>query len=374
MNCGNNSNSTSKKLVRPLEKSVVKSRIDSVKYKQEIYRIDTLFQSLYQSNQFNGNVLVAKANEIIYQKAFGYAVKEKNEPLNDSTIFQLASVSKVITGIAVMQLYEKGQLKLNQLVCDILPDFPYKTISVQHLLSHRSGIPNYAYFCDVLLKNDPTVLSNNDMLDIIVKHKPICYLKTNTRFNYSNTNYALLALIVEKISGKTFSDYLKDELFIPLGMTHSFTAKNLPSDKKNKAQGYTHTFKPVANDRFDGILGDKGIYTSTYDLYLLSTSLYQKSSLSAQTQAMCYTPFSPEKKLGNYGLGWRMKNWTSTNKEVFHNGWWHGFRSAFHRRLNDSLTIIVLSNRLNKSVYATWRIYDAIDGTSSLEKMDTVEE
>ncbi len=348
------------------EKPITKKGIDSVKFQKEIYRLDTLFQKLYKANQFNANVLIAKGNEIIYQQSFGYCIKEKNELLNDSTLFQLASVSKVITGISVMLLYEQGKLKLNQSVQSILPTFPFKDITIQHLLSHRTGIPNYTYFCSEFLKDETTVLSNQDVLDVISKYQPTCYYKPNTRFSYSNTNYVLLALIIEKISGKAYSTFLQDELFLPLGMNRSFTATNLDFTKKNISKGYTQSYKLVANDRFDGVLGDKGIYTTTYDLFLLSTALYQHKLLSTPTQELAYSPYCPEKKLSNYGLGWRMKNWTTKDKELFHNGWWHGYRSAFHRRLNDSLTVIVLSNRLNKSVYATWRIYDAIDGKSSL--------
>lgn len=374
VNCNQSEKSTAKSYSIP-EKPVIQSKIDSIKFKGEIYRLDTLFQKLYKANQFNGNVLIAKSNHIIYQKSFGYRIKEKNQLLNDTTIFQLASVSKVITGIGVLLLYEQGKLKLDQLITDFLPDFPFKNITIRHLLSHRSGIPNYAYFCDVFLKNQNTILSNQDVLDVIVKHEPKCYLKPNTRFNYSNTNYALLALIIEKISKQNYSDFLKQELFIPLGMKHTYTYSNVDIFECNYSQGYTQSFKQVCHDRFDGVLGDKGIYTTTYDLFLLSTALYQNKLLSSQTQQLAYTPHSPEKKLSNYGLGWRMKNMNTREKEIFHNGWWHGYRTAFHRRLKDSLTIIILSNRLNSSVYATWRVYEAIDGPlATKNKQDADEE
>lgn len=362
VNCNQVDSSAKENPYKSPEKPVVKSLVDSIKYKNEIYRLDTLFNSLYKLNILNANILVAKGKDIIYQKSFGYAVKEKNKPLTDSSIFQLASVSKVITSIGVLLLYEQGKLKLDKLVCDIFPDFPYKKITVKHLLTHRSGIPNYAYFCDEFLKDEKKQLSNQDIFDVIVKYQPKNYLKEDVRFNYSNTNYALLALIIEKISGKSYSDFLQQELFTPLGMKHTNTLINVDFMSDNLTFGYTTSFKPVANDRYDGIVGDKGIYTTTHDLFLLSAALYQHKLLSAETQSMAYSPYSPEKKLSNYGLGWRMKNMNEVDKEVFHNGWWHGYRTAFHRRLNDSLTIIVLSNKLNKSVYATWRIYAALDG------------
>ena len=349
------------------EKPNVSSEVDSVKYKAEIFRIDTLFQKLYNSNAFNGNVLIAKNNQIIYQKSFGYAIKENNTQLTDSSLFQLASVSKVITGIGVLILYEQEKLKLEQKVSDILPGFPYPNVTVKHLLSHRSGLPNYTYFCCEYLKNDQTQLSNQDVFDLMVEHNPKPYFKEGLRFNYSNTNYALLALIIEKISGKSYSAFMQEELFTPLGMHHTCTLPTLDFMNKHLTFGYTVSYKRVENDRFDGVVGDKGIYTTTHDLFLLSAALYQGKLLSKETQNMAFSPNSPEKKQSNYGLGWRMRDFDTENKEVFHNGWWHGYRTSFHRRLKDSLTVIVLSNRLNKSVYATWRIYGAIDGPNALK-------
>ena len=362
VNCNETEGSEKTSKYNTPEKPVVQSKIDSVKYKAEIYRLDTLFTKLHKADAFNGNVLIAKGKNIIYQKSFGYGIKEKNVLLNDSSIFQLASVSKVITGVATLLLYEQGKLKLETKVSDILVDFPYKDVTVKHLLSHRSGLSNYTYFCGEFLGDTVKCLSNQCMLDIMVKHKPKAYLNPGLRFNYCNTNYALLALIIEKVSQKNYSTFLREELFKPLGMNHSYTALNIDSTKEHITRGYTMKYGWVANDRYDGVLGDKGIYTTTYDLFLLSTALYQHKLLANSTQELAFTPHSKEVKTHNYGFGWRMRNMNDSAKEVFHNGWWHGYRTSFHRRLKDSLTVIVLSNRLNKSVYATWRIYAAIDG------------
>jgi CubicO group peptidase (beta-lactamase class C family) len=366
VNCNETEGSEKKSNYNTPEKPVVQSKIDSVKYKAEIYRLDTLFTKLYKADAFNGNVLIAKGKNIIYQKSFGYSIKEKNILLNDSSIFQLASVSKVITGVATLLLYEQGKLKLETKVSDILADFPYKDVTVKHLLSHRSGLPNYTYFCGEFLSDSICSLSNQNMLDIMIKHKPKAYLNPGLRFNYCNTNYALLALIVEKISQKSYATFLKEELFTPLGMNHSYTALNIDSTKEYITRGYTMKYGCVANDRYDGVVGDKGIYTTTYDLFLLSTALYQHKLLANTTQELAFSPHSKEVKTHNYGYGWRMRNMNDSAKEVFHNGWWHGYRTSFHRRLKDSLTVIVLSNRLNKSVYSTWRIYAAIDGPKAV--------
>ena len=151
VNCNETEGSEKTSNYNTPEKPVVQSKVDSVKYKAEIYRLDTLFTKLYKADAFNGNVLIAKGKNIIYQKSFGYGIKEKNVLLNDSSIFQLASVSKVITGVATLLLYEQGKLKLETKVSDILADFPYKDVTVKHLLSHRSGLPNYTYFVGIIL-------------------------------------------------------------------------------------------------------------------------------------------------------------------------------------------------------------------------------
>ncbi len=347
---------------------IVSNATKQLKYKNEIYRLDTLFTKLNKANVFNANVLVAKNNEIIYQKSFGVAIKETNAALTDSSLFQLASVTKVITAIATLILYEQGKLNLNEKVCNLIDSFPYKNVTVKHLLSHRSGLADYTYFCDEYLKGQTKQLSNADIVNLMIKNKPAIYFKENTRFDYNNSNYALLAHIIQKVSGKTYSQFLTSELLIPLGMTHTKCILDLDFTNKNITYGYTNSFLRVVNDRLDGVVGDKGIYTTCYDLFLLSAALYQNKLLLPKTQQMAFEAYSPEKKLGNYGFGWRMKNWNTDEKEIFHNGWWHGYRTAFHRRLKDSLTIIVLSNRLNSSVYQTWRIYNAIDGKNSINE------
>jgi len=344
------------------------SLIDSTRYRAEIYRLDTLFEKLYAANAINGNVLVAKHGHIIYQKCFGFADKASGQQLCDSSLFQLASVSKIFTATAALILYEQGKLKLDENVSEILAGFPYPQVTVKELLAHRSGLPNYTYFCSEYLKDDTATITNNSLLAIINRFQPALYFNPGKRFNYSNTNYALLALIVEKRSGQPFDAFLQQHIFIPAGMRHTTTASNAGTMRALFTKGYTASFQEIYNDRFDGVLGDKGVYSTPYDLYLFSEALYNNKLLKPETQALAYAPNSPERKLSNYGFGWRMKNFNTPDKEVFHNGWWHGYRSSFHRRLRDSLTVVVLSNRLNRSVYATWRILQAVDGVSKTTK------
>ena len=343
------------------------------KYKDIAFRLDTLFAKMSASG-FNGAVIVAKDGEIIYQKAFGYADKKNNIPVSDTTSFQLASVSKVITATAVMTLIERGLIKLDDTFASYFPEFPYTTITIKQLLAHRSGLPNYLYFLNEFVTAKDKILTNNEMLQLMVEKKPPLYLKPNYAFNYCNTNYALLALLVEKVSHKTFSNYLREEIFLPLGMKHSGTILSLDIFEKSISKPYDNRWKIIEREASDYIVGDKSIFSTPYDMFLFSEALYQGKLLNPETQALAYTALSREKKLTNYGLGWRMKDFKDQEKkEVFHNGWWHGYRTAFHRRLNDKITIVVLSNQLNRSAYQTYKIYQAIDADTLFSNEPDVE-
>ncbi len=343
------------------------------KYKDIAFRLDTLLAKMSASG-FNGAVIVAKDGEIIYQKAFGYADKKNNIPVSDTTSFQLASVSKVITATAVMTLIERGLIKLDDTFASYFPEFPYTTITIKQLLAHRSGLPNYLYFLNEFVTAKDKILTNNEMLQLMVEKKPPLYLKPNYAFNYCNTNYALLALLVEKVSHKTFSNYLREEIFLPLGMKHSGTILSLDIFEKSISKPYDNRWKIIEREASDYIVGDKSIFSTPYDMFLFSEALYQGKLLNPETQALAYTALSREKKLTNYGLGWRMKDFKDQEKkEVFHNGWWHGYRTAFHRRLNDKITIVVLSNQLNRSAYQTYKIYQAIDADTLFSNEPDVE-
>ena len=344
------------------------------KYRDVAYRLDTLFTKMAGFNGFNGAVIVAKDAEIIYQKAFGFADKKNNIPLTDTTSFQLASVSKVITATAVMLLIEKGLIKLDDTFASYFPEFPYDKITVKQLLSHRSGLPNYLYFLNDIVTSKSRVLTNNEVLQLMIEKKPALYLQPNRAFNYCNTNYALLALLVEKVSKKTFSNFLREEIFLPLGMKHSGTILSLDMFERSVSKPYDNKWKIIEPEASDYVVGDKSIYSTPYDMFLFSEALYQGKLLNSETQTLAYSALSREKKLTNYGLGWRMKDFKDQEKkEVFHNGWWHGYRTAFHRRLSDKITIVVLSNQLNRSAYQTYKIYQAIDA-DTLAKAESDEE
>lgn len=363
--CGQSSSGSGEYNFSKPDAPAVKNNVNS-RYKDVADRLDTLFSKMANYNNFNGAVIVSKNGEIIYQKAFGISDKENKLAITDSTMFQLASVSKVITATSVLMLYEKGLIKLEDKFADYFPGFPYTDITIKNLLSHRSGLPNYLYFLNDLVSNKTMKLTNEDILKLMIERQPKVYLKPDKAFNYSNTNYALLALLVEKVSKKTFSNFLRDEIFQPLGMKHSGTILSMDIFEKSVSKPYDARWKTIDAEAADFVVGDKSIYSTPYDLFLFSEALYQFKLLKYETQQLAFSAMSREKKLSNYGFGWRMRDFRDTvKKEVYHNGWWHGYRTAFHRRLRDKVTIVVLSNQLNKTAYQTYLIYQALDADSS---------
>ncbi|MDI1353697.1 MAG: serine hydrolase [bacterium] len=337
-------------------------------------KLDELFTGLNSKGSFNGCVLVSKAGKILYKRSLGFLNKSTKNLLTDSSMFQLASVSKVITATAVLLLYERGLLDIEAPFKNYFPDFPYNDVRIRDLLSHRSGLPNYMYTLNNQMCQPDSNMNNLTMYNCFVSKNAPPYLKPDRRFNYCNTNYAMLALLIEKVSGLSYSRFLKEELFRPLGMNNTATIRDIDLEGSNTTKPYDNRWRPINFEASDFVLGDKSIYSTTHDLFLFSEALYQNRIIRPATQQMAYTAFSKEIKLSNYGYGWRMKNFKDPDKkDVYHNGWWHGYRSSFHRRLKDTLTVVILSNQLNSSTYQVQKVYDILDSNVSTGEVDDEE-
>ncbi len=334
-------------------------------------KLDTFFSALHKNGIFNGSILVAKAGRIIYRGSYGVLDRKQNIPLTDTSMFQLASVSKVLTATAVLMLHERGALDINEPFISYFPDFPYATVTVKELLSHRSGLANYIYCLNDEICRPDHKMNNTEMYNSYVLKNPTPYLRPGRRFNYCNTNYALLGLLIEKVSGQPYNVFMKKELFEPLGMRNTATICDIDLDDKNITRPYDNRWRPVAFDASDYVLGDKSIYSTPYDLFLFSEALYQNKIISPEMQQLAYTAFSKERRINNYGYGWRMKNFTDPDKkEVYHNGWWHGYRSSFHRRLKDTLTVVILSNKLNSRTYQSHKVFQILDNAAVSDAPD----
>ncbi len=367
LSCGNSSTKEFKATV--VNAPVIDKSLTALSKEQKTIanKLDALFTQYNRIGTFNGSVLVAKAGKIIFTKAIGISDKANKRPITDSSMFQLASVSKVITATAVLMLHERGFLDINKSFQFYFPDFPYDGVAIKELLNHRSGLPNYIYTLNKEFYKPNYQMTNEDMYNYFVSKNTKRYCKPNYRFDYSNTNYALLGLLIEKVSGKPYPQFLKEELFVPLGMKNTATIRDIDLNCAKTTKPYDNRWRPVGFDASDYVLGDKSIYSTPFDLFLFSEAMYHNKVLKPETQNLAYTAFSREKKVSNYGYGWRMKDFTNPDKkEVYHNGWWHGYRSSFHRRLKDTLTVVILSNQLNTAAYQTNKVYEIIDNTVSI--------
>ncbi|GAB4374456.1 MAG: serine hydrolase domain-containing protein [Calditrichia bacterium] len=323
--------------------------LDSLQIKTAT-RLDSFFSAKYQRNNFNGAVLFAQKGKVVFKKAYGFANYRKKDSLTTRSIFQLASVSKPLTAYAVMLLKQNGKLDYEDEVGKYIADFPYPGITIRMLLTHRSGLPNYMYFADRFWHSRRKPIFNRDVVDLMIRHKPLHYYKPNVRYNYCNTNYALLALIIEKVSGKSYENFMKEEVFQPLEMFDSVVYRNGEIRNGDGVTGYDRRGRVAENSYLNGVVGDKGIYSSVEDLFKWDQAMYQGSLVRHETLAEAFVPAHPDlRDYDNYGFGWRIDASDSQNKVVYHSGWWKGFRSYFIRKLGEQKTIIILTNHIRRS-------------------------
>lgn len=312
-------------------------------------------------NNFNGAMLVARKGVIIYEKYHGYADFADKSLIGRQTTFQLASTSKPFTAMAVLYLQQQGKLHIQEPIQKYFPAFPYQGVTIKSLLDHRSGLPNYLYFSEQYWKDPNALMTNRDVIDLMVKYHPRAAYSPNTHYNYCNTNYVVLGALIEKITGMSLENYLKKAFFGPLGMTHTYVF-NPGTDKTSVHQSLTYDYRsrPIANQCFDGVVGDKNVYSTVEDLLKWDQALYNGKLFTKATLKAAYTPYSNEHPgIKNYGLGWHLLVYPDSSEVVYHNGWWHGNTSVFYRFIGDSTTLIILSNRYNKMIYHVqplWKI------------------
>lgn len=308
--------------------------------------IDSFFTRYYKNGLFNGAVLFAEKGRIIYKNAFGYADFRNKDTLTTDTPFQLASVSKPLTALAILMLKEKNWLSLEDSVQKFFPTFPYKGITVRMLLTHKSGLPNYMYFADELWNDRKVPITNRDVLCLMETFVPDIYYIPDYHYNYSNTNYSILASIIEKVSGMPFGKFMNTYVFTPLEMHNTIVYNHFNSDVIGSAAiGYTRTNRRAEDTYLNGVTGDKGVYSTVEDLYKLDQALYKETFIKQATLEEAFTPHHA--KLydhDNYGLGWRINTQPDCSRIIFHSGWWKGFRTHFIRFIDRKQTIIVLSN------------------------------
>jgi CubicO group peptidase (beta-lactamase class C family) len=345
---------------------------------QEIHHYSSACSHFYDSilaRGFNGSILVAKNGEIIYERYSGYKrLENKKEAVDTHTAFHLASVSKTFTAMAILKLWQEKSLDINDEVSKYLPGFPFAGTTIKMLLSHRSGLLNYVHFMDRSGWDKKKYLTNNDVFQYIVNHKTeVQSAQPGKHFEYSNTNFALLALIIEKVSGESYSDYLTKTFFQPLQMqdTYVFNLSNLPT----AMESYKRNGRPYRMEYLDAVYGDKNVFSTVRDLLKWDQALSNGRLFTQTTLVSAYMPYSFEKPgKRNYGLGWRMLLMPNGKKLIYHNGWWHGNRTAFIRMLDENATIIALSNNDYTKVYSSKKLCDLFgDYKQGAEKFEESE-
>ncbi len=298
---------------------------------------------------FHGTVLIAKGNKL-FQKAYGFADLNKTEPMRMQHIFQLASVSKTITGVSTLLLAQKGKIHLDTSLSFYLKDFPYKNITIRQLLSHRSGLANYMYFTDTFWQDTSKCMTTQDFYNFYCKYKPTPYLAPNVSFSYCNTNFALLAVLIEKISGVNFPTFVNENIFKPCGMQHSFFyGYENKADLKNIVIGRFENFQYTEKYYLDGVLGDKSMYSTAFDMYLFHRGLLDGRLLNANyLNLLQIATYKHNVYGGSYGLGFRLHNYPN-GQWVYHNGWWRGFFPKFWNRFDQKACFVILANNKKSS-------------------------
>jgi CubicO group peptidase (beta-lactamase class C family) len=321
-------------------------------------------------------VLVKKGPEIIFAK--GYGVREFGKPgkIEPSTNFRLASVTKQFTAMAVMLLVHDGKLRYEDRLTDIWPDFPAygKAITVRQLLTHTSGLPDYENLMEAEEKaHGPRWSAENQIQDAevlkLLKAQAGGVFTPGTKWEYSNSGYVVLGLIVAKASGLSYGDFLQERIFAPLGMKNTIVYVQGKKEVENRALGHTReekSFKVTDQSATSATLGDGGIYSNLEDLAKWDDALTKHPVLSETELSLAWTPVkmpdgSPyywhkgpldtsltPPKVVDYGFGWFLDPYKGHQRQ-YHDGESIGFRSTIQRFANDNLTIIILSNRTDTS-------------------------
>jgi CubicO group peptidase (beta-lactamase class C family) len=255
---------------------------------------------------------------------------------------------------------------LNDSLSKFFPGIPYPGVTIKMMLSHRSGLPNYVYFIpnsnywDSCSTNNgrSKYVTNKDVLNLLYTTQPKATFPPNTHFSYSNTNFILLAMIIEKISGKPFPLYMKEKFFDPLEMKNTYVFTLADSLKATPSFNYDRRY--WGYDFLEGTYGDKNIYTTPRDLLKWDQALYTDRVVNKTLLDSAFTPYSLERpSIHNYGLGWRLLLLHNGKKVIYHFGRWHGFNAAFARLTADSATIIIMGNKFNRNIYkAAHEAYD----------------
>ena len=305
-------------------------------------------------------VLILRSGQPVFERGYGVTDLRSFQPIDSQTNFRLASVTKQFTAMAVMLLVQDGKLHYDDRLTDVFPDFPAygKAITIRHLLNHTSGLLDYE---DLMAKQDPNTppekipqIQDAGVLELL-KRQSTTKFAPGTKWEYSNSGYVLLGLVVQEISGKSFGEFLRDRIFRPLHMDQTVAYQAGKNEVAHRAYGHSRSgngWQETDQSPTSATLGDGGVYSSLSDLARWDGALRQHTLLSEAEMRPAVTPVAvpaggPQEadgKAAAYGFGWFLNPYRD-HARIWHYGETVGFRTALERFVDDNLTVIVLSNR-----------------------------
>jgi CubicO group peptidase (beta-lactamase class C family) len=323
-------------------------------------QIDAIFASLKSSNAPGAAVLAVSNGKPVFRRGYGVTDLRTLHRIDAETNFRLASFTKQFTATAVMLLARDGKLHYDDHLTDFFPEFPAygKSITVRNLLNHTSGLLDYE---DLLMKQHPDIPENKvpQILDAgvlkLLEQQTSGKFAPGSKWEYSNSGYAVLAMIVEKVSGKSFGQFLKERIFTPLKMRNTLAYEKGKNELPHRAYGHSNddgAWRETDQSSTSAVLGDGGIYSSLDDLAKWDRALRDHTLLSEEEMRPALTPVLPTEgpskfpdgKPVSYGFGWFLDPYQG-HKRMSHDGNTIGFRTTIQRFPDDQLTIIVLANR-----------------------------
>ena len=323
-------------------------------------QIDAIFASLKSSNAPGAAVLVVRNGRPVFRRGYGVTDLRTLRPIDAKTNFRLASFTKQFTAACIMLLARDGKLHYDDHLTDFFPEFPAygKPITVRNLLNHTSGLPDYG---EILMKQYPDTLPEKvpQILDAgvlkLLEQQTTGEFPPGSKWEYSNSGYAVLAMIVEKVSGKSFGQFLHERIFVPLKMNQTLAYEKGKNEVPHRAFGHTKEkdgFHETDQSPTSAVLGDGGIYTSLDDLAKWDRALREHTLLSEAEMQPALTPVQPtdgpakfeDGRAISYGFGWFLDPYRG-HKRMSHDGGTIGFRTTIQRFPEDKLTVIVLANR-----------------------------
>jgi len=309
-------------------------------------RLDALFKDFNQPGSPGASVMIIQNGKVLLAKGYGFANVEERIPCTPDTNFRLASVTKQFTAMSVLILAQRKQLSLDERLPDFFPEFPSygRQITVRHLLTHVSGLLDYE---DLIPKGTEIPVLDRDVLRLLLQQDKT-YFPPGTKYRYSNSAYALLALIVEARSGNTFARFLQENIFGPLKMNHTLAYEQGLSAVPHRAYGYSPEaggFKRTDQSLTSSVLGDGGIYSSVADLYRWDQGLYTEKLVSHKMLKLAFTPGpATQHPDTGYGFAWYIGQYRGL-REIWHSGTTIGFTTRITRFPDKKFTVIILTNR-----------------------------